>query len=139
MKKIIYGFIGILFLTTIWSCAAKKELETPPETVEAVPPAGEFLWVIKPNINIREENSAAAVKIAELADGDSVMVRQNLDGWYKIETVDGKTGWIRSDLLAPRNVSVFRKAVEFADHRCQYRTDLYVQQLMSAWRLRLVT
>ncbi len=116
MRNILYNLAGLVILLTLIGCAAKKELESPVEETDMVlPPSDYYLWVIKPNINIRQENSARSEKVGELADGDSVIVRINDNGWYNIETTSGAAGWVRSDLLAPKNVSIFRKAVIFAD------------------------
>ena len=53
-------------------------------------------------------------------------------------TTDGKTGWVRSDLLAPRNISVFRKAVEFADRLKESSdTDLYFDKKLQHARVYL--
>jgi hypothetical protein len=59
MIKTLRNFIVILVIAELWSCAAKKELKTPPPGIaEPELPAGTLLWVIKPSINIRQENSA---------------------------------------------------------------------------------
>ena len=139
MKNIIRNSLVALVMLVIWGCAAKEELKAPPaETNEPEPPAGSLLWVIKPSINIRQENSAGSEKIGELADGDSAFVQHNQDGWYKIRTTDGKAGWVRSDLLAPRNISIFRKAVEFADRLKENRDiDLYFDQKLQQARVYL--
>lgn len=97
-------------------CTAKKSLDVPvSETDVIVEPEYSYLWVVKQNINIRQENTAGSGKIGELSEGDSVIVHGNSNGWYSVVAGDGTTGWVRSDLLGPRNVSIFRKAVEFAD------------------------
>jgi hypothetical protein len=114
MKFLIPAILLMLFL---FACAAKKTVEFAEgsDTKSVLPVDYNYLWVFKPNINVRESNSGASAKIEELADGDSVKVLTNVGGWYQIQTDDKQKGWIRSDLLGPRNLSVFRPAVAFAD------------------------
>jgi hypothetical protein len=97
----------ILFI----GCAAKKELRAPSESVEI----GKYYWAFQPAVNIRQENSSSSAKIGELSDGDSIMVLLNKDGWYKIKSHNMTHGWVRSDLLGPRNLSTFLKAAPFID------------------------
>ena len=109
MKKTVLIFI----LTIIFfDCTAKKELGIPLEYTEK----GKYLWAFRQTVNIRKTNSTSSIKIGEIADGDSVFVTLNKNGWYKVISSDQKRGWIRSDLLGPRNLSTFIKAVPFIEN-----------------------
>jgi hypothetical protein len=81
---------------------------------EALPDIMNYFWAYKSLVNIRESNTAASKKIGQLSDGDSVLVVSNENGWYKIQT-DTLQGFIRSDLLGPKNLSTFRRAFNFAN------------------------
>ena len=113
MQSILkYSFFLILIIT--WSCSSQKELVKPAETTPPKP-MGTYFWAVKPEINIRARNSTSALKLGKLNDGDSVLVLENQKGWYKIHSDNKSFGWIRSDLLGPKKVSVFANAVNFVD------------------------
>ncbi|OGH30906.1 MAG: hypothetical protein A3J69_00760 [Candidatus Levybacteria bacterium RIFCSPHIGHO2_02_FULL_42_12] len=51
-------------------------------------------------LNVRSTppvDGVLAPKIAEVYPGNAVLLIEEKDGWYKIELLDGKTGWISSD------------------------------------------
>lgn len=124
-----YTAIVVISLFIIAGCATKKQpvIEVKEEIKpEVVPPVHHYLWAFKPQINIRETNSPASPKIAELSDGDSVEVITNLDGWYQIKTGNQATGWVRSDLLGPKSLSAFSRAITFVDSlREAEKTEIY--------------
>jgi len=98
----------------MFGCASKKTIETPDIDIDEETVSKEaLLWVYKPNVNIRDSSSGSGNKLFQLADGDSVIVLKNENGWYQIKTADGKTGWVRSDLLGPKELSAFTMAVKF--------------------------
>lgn len=105
----------ILLAFILAACAAKKELVEiePPGEETALP--GYYFWAIKPEINIRAQANINSDKVGHLNDGDSVLVTDNVGGWYNIVAGNGSSGWIRSDLLGPRKISAFAKAVSFVD------------------------
>jgi uncharacterized protein YgiM (DUF1202 family) len=113
MQSILkYSFFLILIIA--WSCTSQKELVEPAETTPPRP-AGTYFWAVKPEINIRTKNSTDSAKSGKLNDGDSVLVIENQNGWYCVQRDDNSMGWIRSDLLGPKKVSVFANAVNFVD------------------------
>jgi hypothetical protein len=127
---------GLVFLAVMLvSCTSKKELTTlsdstiPPET-------GGYLWVIKPTINLREDIFVNSNRLETLNDGDSVFVLKNRNGWYNVRTIDNITGWIRSDLLGPRTLSVYPKAIKFA-HRLKQNegTDIFFDKIFHHRRI----
>jgi len=112
--KSVKKYLALTLIVLALSCAAKKEIVPIPET-EPVMVKGTYFWAVKPEVNIRSENSTASSKMGKLNDGDSVLVIENKKGWYQIQSDEMTFGWIRSDLLGPRKVSVFAKAVSFVD------------------------
>jgi hypothetical protein len=98
-------------------CTTKESIEPPTSDIDKESLSHDaLLWVFKPNVNIRECASASAKKLITLADGDSVLVLKNVEGWYQIRTLDGQSGWIRSDLLGPKDLSAFGSAVTFVEN-----------------------
>jgi len=111
----VFVIIGIFTIFIfIHGCTVKKHSG---ETSDIQPPeiGYDYLWVIKPAVNIRSHASANSSQIGTLNDGDSVIVISNKDGWYHIRTQSIESGWIRSDLLGPYNLSIYPKAVAFSD------------------------
>ncbi|MDP2585815.1 MAG: PEGA domain-containing protein, partial [Candidatus Levybacteria bacterium] len=47
-------------------------------------------------LNVRESNSVASNKIAQIKPGESYELIEEQEGWFKIKLVDGKEGWISS-------------------------------------------
>jgi hypothetical protein len=100
----------------MFGCTAKKTVQAPDADVDKEAVYREaLLWVFKPTINIRDNPSGSGTIVSNLSDGDSVLVLGNENGWYQIRTDDGKAGWIRSDLLGPKELSAFPSAVKFID------------------------
>ncbi len=110
--------LALLSLAILIGCATKKPPE-PAKTEDIIEkeiiPEPTYLWAFKPSVNVRETNAPPSLKIAQLSDGDSVVVVANRDGWYQIKTEENTTGWVRTDLLGPKNLSAFRRAVSFVD------------------------
>lgn len=111
------NIITFLFFTIILAgCAAKKELvEVTPPVKEEIKLPGHYFWAVKPEVNMRAQADISSDKVGHLNDGDSVLVTENVNGWYNIVAGNGSTGWIRSDLLGPKQISPFAKAVSFVD------------------------
>jgi hypothetical protein len=80
------------------------------------PEAVKYLWAYKKTANVRANNSASSNKVASIIDGDSVKVLKNKNGWYEVILDNGTNGWIRSDLLGTKNMSVFSKAITFSNN-----------------------
>jgi hypothetical protein len=124
--KVFHFFI--FFFLFLFACVSKKKLELP----EILDPGKElvtknnYLWVFKPSVNVRENDAIDSRLVDQIVDGDSALVLTNKNGWYHIRTEDDKTGWIRSDLLGPKNLSAFRRAVSFAqDLKEKDKTELF--------------
>ncbi len=114
MKSLHIYFVLVLMIIAM-SCATKKELVQIPKDIKTPPVTGTYFWAVKPEVNMRDGNSTSASKIGKLNDGDSVLVSGNEDGWYQVHYENNLSGWIRSDLLGPKKVSVFANAVIFVD------------------------
>jgi hypothetical protein len=112
MRIYSISFILIVFLI---SCAPKVKKELSPIKKTKPKISDTYLWGFKSAVNVRESNSAKSKKIASIADGDSVLVIRNVNGWYEIILSNQQKGWIRSDLIGTKNLSAFRKAVSFSD------------------------
>jgi len=100
----------------MFGCTSKKTVETPVADIDRGSVYKDaLLWVYKPNVNIRDKASGSGNKLAQLMDGDSVVVLANENGWYQIKATNGETGWVRSDLLGPKELSAFHYAVRFIE------------------------
>ena len=113
--KLLHVLLSVMTIVFLWSCAAKKEfVETQPEP--KIPDVeGTYFWAVKPEVNVRSLSSINSDKLGKLNDGDSVLVIKNTDGWYRVFWPEHEYGYIRSDLLGPKSVSVFAKAVDFVN------------------------
>jgi len=125
MKVIHFFIFSLLFL---FACVSKKKLELS-ETLDPdkdLTSKNNYLWVFNPSVNIRENDAINSRMVNQIVDGDSVLVLTNKKGWYHIRTEDNKSGWVRSDLLGPKNLSAFRQAVSFAqDLKEKDKTELF--------------
>ena len=128
-----YLLFLLIFTILIIGCAVKKTPDSgmrPPEEIEKVPqPEADYLWAFSPSVNVRGARQESADKLIQLTDGDSVAVVTNQDGWYQIRTDNQTEGWVRSDLLGPKNFSAFKRAVDFVDSlRDKNGTELYLDK-----------
>ncbi len=106
---IIFGILILFFSCQPSNVATKGKTTTATHSV--FPP----LYVLKEKVNLRSKPSISGTKVAQLQDGDALMVMENKNGWYHVRTEDGKSGWLRSDLAGPRTLSKTRMAAAFAD------------------------
>jgi hypothetical protein len=116
-RTLLSAIVFCLFSFVISTCIPSSKTKPPAATPAAPLPLTRetYLWAIKPQVNVRERNSEKARILVQLADGDSVKVYENQSGWYRILTADQQPGWIRSDLIGPRPLSIFNRAVHFSD------------------------
>lgn len=111
MKRILL-ILGILAL--LFSCQSSKVV-TKTGPVSSAPGAFPPLYVLKEKVNLRSKPSTNGSKIAQLQDGDALQVTENKNGWYRVRSESGTSGWLRSDLAGPRTLSKTRMAAAFAD------------------------
>ncbi len=116
------NIIAILAVMMACTPPPKKDIKSTPESK---PDHSALLWVYKPKINVRSAASARGRLLAQLTDGDSVSVLKNESGWYEVRLADNRTGWIRSDLLAPRSFSAFLRAGDFIEDLRKEGTELF--------------
>jgi hypothetical protein len=131
--------VSVILLFVLLGCTSKKTLEIKEETdIEKELMDEMYLWAFKHSVNVREKNNAVSAKIHQLIDGDSVIVLENLEGWYRIKTKENKNGWVRSDLLGPKNLSIFHYALSFVDSLKETEgTDLYFDKKLYHKRIYL--
>ena len=112
MKRIVLLII-LLFLACTKTAVKKEVIEPPQEVVETVqyPTA----YVIKETVNIRSAADMKSQIIAVLNDGEKIELLKNKNGWYRIKTENKKTGWVRSDMVGPKNLSRTLMAAVFVD------------------------
>jgi hypothetical protein len=108
------GFLTLTLVVFAFYCTPKKVVKDTPAP-DANLEGLTYLWAYKPSVNVRANASSASEKISQLSDGDSVLVQKNEKGWYQVNLAPGKNGYIRSDLLAPKEFAIFPRAVQFID------------------------
>ncbi len=116
-KFVVYLLMGIVFLTQ-FACTPKAVKPTKPAVEEAQATTGIFnlkAYVIKEQVNIRQQPTTGSKIVATLQDGDAVQILENQKGWYRISAENGVQGWVRSDLIGPRNLSKTVMAAAFND------------------------
>jgi hypothetical protein len=114
-SKMNEKFFILILILAIFSCTSKKMVKETPAHVKSPIKKATYLWAYKPVLNVRARTSPGSVKIGQLHDGDSVAVLKNENGWYEIQWTSGNRGYIRSDLLAPKEFTIFPRAVHFID------------------------
>jgi len=107
-----YFIEAVILIFIIFSCTPKVVKEPAPEIEKH---DIKYLWIYKKTVNVRANNSAGSTKLATFADGDSVKVLQNQNGWYEVILDNNSKGWIRSDLLGTKSMSAFGKAIDFSN------------------------
>ncbi len=106
--------LPILFLFTLMACTGTFR-ETQKRTTAPALISGYSAYVVKPKINLRSRPSGRATVVAVLEDGNEVRIIKNNNGWLKVQDLDGHSGYVRSDLIGPRNLSRARLAAAFND------------------------
>ena len=109
MLRILSVLIVILVFISCNTSVVKKEMVTVPSS--PLP----SLYVLKEKVNLREKASSRSAKITTLEDGQELFVKENRNGWYKISTEEGLSGWVYSKLAGPVNLSPTRMASAFVD------------------------
>ncbi len=115
LPKITYA-LGILFLLYFSACTPRVTQKAP-SAEPALPQTAQTLraYVIKETVNVRQASTTGSAIVATLEDGSPVQILENKNGWYHIVMENGKSGWVRSDLVGPRNLSKTIMAAAFND------------------------
>lgn len=96
------------------ACAPTRKTVEKPKKAESPEPELPNYYVIKENVNVRSQNHTKSEVVEQLSDGTRVAILENKDGWYHIRS-DSASGWVRSDLIGPRSLSLTRMAAAFND------------------------
>ena len=105
----------LLYLITIALFGCTSVVHKKTEQAITPSPAGYEAYVIKEKVNMRETPSASGRLVATLTDGAEIYILNNHNGWYQVQDFEGHKGYIRSDLVGPKNMSLTRMASAFVD------------------------
>jgi hypothetical protein len=112
-----------IFLLTIFFACTKESLKRDTSLDLALTSQ---VYVIKEVVNLRGSNSTSSPIIKKLNDGQSVTIIRNINGWYEIYDDELTKGWLRSDMVGPRNLSRTLLATAFVDSILpNYKADIY--------------
>jgi SH3-like domain-containing protein len=109
MKRTAF-FIILLLL----SCSKTIVQKDVPKT-EEIKPIYPTAYIIKESVNIRTKPTAKAPIKTQLKDGDKIELIKNQKGWYHITNAENIDGWVRSDMVGPKNLSRTILASAFID------------------------
>ena len=112
MKRIALLII-ILFLSCTKTVVKKEPPKEPEPAMEA--PVYPTAYVIKETVNLRSAPDVKSAVIATLKDGDKIELMENIKGWYHIKDESQKSGWVRSDMVGPKDLSRTLMASVFVD------------------------
>lgn len=83
-------------------------------------------YIIKETVNLRSVNNTNSEIIKKLNDGQSVSIIRNVNGWYEIFDDEQDKGWLRSDMVGPKELSRTLLASTFVDSVIpRFKTDIY--------------
>lgn len=72
-------------------------------------------YIINETVNMRSGNSLNSQIIDKLNDGQPVQIIRNVNGWYEIFDDERNKGWVRSDMVGPKELSRTLSAAAFVD------------------------
>ncbi len=109
--------ISLLFIILFIACTKTvvKKGSTPPEVITPKAIVYPQAYIIKETVNLRSTPNSKSQIIEALKDGDKVELLENRMGWYRINTENKKTGWLRSDMVGPKKLSRTLTASVFVD------------------------
>ena len=55
--------------------------------------------ILSPTVSVVSEPSLSGTEVFIIHEGTKVKINRSLDGWMEISLADGKTGWLKSDVL----------------------------------------
>jgi len=97
MKKNLFNFLGHLCLSLVVLTGALL-LST-----EAVADSEERFVQVRIT-RLRAQPQMWATGVADVKYGDSLSVVESSDGWFKVKTAQGRTGFIHSSAVTPRRI-----------------------------------
>ncbi len=102
----------LLILTILLACTTKsmkKNTEIP--EAESISTA----YVIKEIVNLRSDNNTNSEIIKKLMNGQQIGIIRNVNGWYEVYDDERNKGWLRSDMVGPKELSRTLLATAFVD------------------------
>ncbi|MBN1409152.1 MAG: SH3 domain-containing protein [Calditrichaceae bacterium] len=105
--------LKICFLLIVLAACTKESLKK--ETTLTDRESASTAFVIKETVNLRSNNTTHSAIIKKLNDGQQVRIIRNVNGWYEIYDDENNTGWLRSDMVGPKELSRTKLAAAFVD------------------------
>ena len=105
--------LGIFLILIILIACNKKVIKNQPETSESN--LSSSAYVIKETVNLRSNHNTNSPIIKQLNDGQPVSIIRNENGWYEINDEGHTKGWLRSDMVGPKELSRTLLATTFVD------------------------
>lgn len=100
-------FLSLILLFACTKKSIKKD--------EEISDLSSTAYVIKETVNMRSDNSTSSQIIKKLNDGQEVNIIRNDNGWYEIYDNEREKGWLRSDMVGPKELSRTLLATAFVD------------------------
>lgn len=86
-------------------------------------------FIFRDNTNVRRQPGTKSMVAFTLNDGTPVVIRENKNGWYLIQTADDRQGWVRSDFVGPEMLSYAKRAEKFHEKVLpKYKATLYIDE-----------
>ncbi|MHB2155282.1 SH3 domain-containing protein [Calditrichota bacterium GD2] len=118
IRQFAFFSLFLTFLYSLSACmpSAVKKVEEPAEHRDISRPAiGIKAYVVKESVSLRQGPAFTASIKTTLQDGEALRILENRNGWYHVITESGLKGWVRSNLVGPRNLSKTLMATAFND------------------------
>jgi cell wall-associated NlpC family hydrolase len=85
-------------------------------------PVGVWAWTAGSRTYIRARPSIETPPVAKVPRHTRVMVWGKYDGWYRVETADGKFGWVRTGLVSSPKIAKVKPLSHTKAKRASNRT-----------------
>lgn len=102
----------LLILIVLFACT-KKSIKNDGGSPESK--SASTAYVIKETVNLRGDNNTNSQIIKKLNDGQPVSIIRNVNGWYETYDNERNKGWLRSDMVGPKELSRTLLATAFID------------------------
>ena len=104
---------SLLFILIVFVACTKEVIKKESEATGAE--SASTAYVINETVNLRSNNNTNSTIIKKLKDGQQVSIIRNLDGWYEVYDDEHNQGWLRSDMVGPKELSRTTLATAFVD------------------------
>jgi len=123
-----YLFILVSLILLIASCTPKTA-KKPVDTSKGISANVYTAYVIRDNINMRQEATTKSAQVTKVNNGDEVRVLKNKDGWYEVVNSEDQHGWIRSDFVGTHSLSYSRLVTDFVENTmANYKTEMFIDE-----------